>query len=288
MLCIKIIVNFVIIAQYFSHIENTMNYMTHYLNIIDKTKESFRRYDSKVNFRFFKLHSLIHYIEHIKEFGSLSVLSFNAGEIVHRNHLKKFFNRTNKRLNYEKQLLRINTRHMNLLTIVKLDIYERGTPFTSINDRKIVYVNKVSRVKFLDDIDWTRSQIEWNELQSMRCNSRNWCFALIGSRYNDIFDFVKTLTMFVKQQRIMIRKKSYDRDLSNKREVDYFWVKRYLIQIHESIRTWRKLEKNSMNVKQFTKKFCRCIFNWQNTNERWCDHVWVQEYTANALNKIGH
>ena len=275
MLCIKVIVNFVIIAQYFFYIEDTMNYMTHYLNIIDKTKESFWRYDSKVNFRFFKLHSLIHYIKYIKKFENLFVLSFDASEIAHKNHFKEFFNRTNKCSNYEKQLFRINTRRMNLLTIVELNIYERETSFTSIDDRETVYVNKVSRVKSFDDIDWTRSQIEWNELQSMRCNSRNWCFALIGNRYNDIFNLVKTLTMFVRQQRVMIQKKSYDRDLNNKREVDYSWIKRYLIQIHESIRTWKKLEKNSMNVKQLTKKFCRCIFNWQNMNKRRCDHVWI-------------
>ena len=221
MLCIKIIVNFVIIAQYSSHIENTMNYMTHYLNIIDKTKESFRRYDSKINFRFLKLHSLTHYIKHIKKFENLSVFSFDADETAHKNYFKKSFNRTNKRLNYEKQLLKINTRHMNLLTIVELDIYERKTPLTSINDRETAYVNKISKIKSFNNINWTRSQIEWNELQSMRCNSRNWCFALIDNRYNNIFNFVKTLTMFVKQQRIMIQKKSYNRNLNNKREVDY-------------------------------------------------------------------
>ena len=130
-----------------------MSYMTHYLNIIDKTKESFRRYDSKINFRFFKLHSLTHYIEHIKDFESLFALSFDADETTHRNHFKKSFNRTNKRSNYEKQLLKINTRRMNLLTIVELDIYERETPLTSVDDRETVYVNKVSRVKSFDDID---------------------------------------------------------------------------------------------------------------------------------------
>ena len=127
--------------------------MTHYLNIIDKTKESFRKYDSKINFRFFKLHSLIHYIKHIKKFKSLFVLSFNANETAYKNHFKKFFNRINKRLNYEKQLFKINTCRMNLLTIVELDIYERETSLTSIDDRKIVYVNKVSKIKFLDDIN---------------------------------------------------------------------------------------------------------------------------------------
>ena len=151
--CIKIIMNFVIIAQYFSHIKNTMNYMTYYLNIIDKTKENFRKYDLKVNFRFFKLHSLIHYIKHIKKFESLFIFSFDADEVAHKNHFKKFFNRTNKCLNYEKQLFKINTRCMNLLTIVELDIYKRETSFTSIDDKETAYVNKVSRIKSFDDID---------------------------------------------------------------------------------------------------------------------------------------
>ena len=130
-----------------------MNYMTHYLNIIDKTKESFRKYDSKINFRFFKLHLLIHYIKHIKKFKSLFVFSFDADEIVYRNHFKKSFNRTNKRSNYEKQLFKINTRCMNLLTIVELDIYEREMLFTLINDKETVYVNKVLKIKLFDDID---------------------------------------------------------------------------------------------------------------------------------------
>ena len=130
-----------------------MSYMTHYLNIINKTKESFRRYDSKVNFRFLKLHSLIHYIRHIKKFENLFVFSFDANETTHRNHFKKSFNRTNKRSNYEKQLFKINTCCMNLLTIAELDIYERKTSLTLIDDRKTAYVNKISKVKFFDDID---------------------------------------------------------------------------------------------------------------------------------------
>ena len=110
MLYIKIIVNFVIKIQYSSYTKNTMNYMTHYLNIIDKTKESFRKYHLKINFCFFKMHSLIHYIKDIRKFESLFALLFDADEIAHRNHLKKFFNYINKRLNYEKQLFKINTR----------------------------------------------------------------------------------------------------------------------------------------------------------------------------------
>ena len=152
MLCINIIVNFVIITQYFFHIENTMSYMIYYLNIIYKTKESLREYYSKINFCFFKMHSLIHYIEYIRKFKSLSVFSFIVDEIVHRNYFKKFFNRINKCLNYKKQLFKINTRRMNLLTIVEFDLYKRETTLELMNDKETLYINKVLKVKAFDDM----------------------------------------------------------------------------------------------------------------------------------------
>ena len=83
----------------------------------------------------------------------MSVLSFDANKITHKNHFKKFFNRTNKRLNYEKQLLKINTRYMNLLTIVEFNIYKRRMSLTLINDKKTAYINKVLKIKFFNNIN---------------------------------------------------------------------------------------------------------------------------------------
>ena len=46
---------------------------------------------------------------------------------------------------------------MNLLTIVELDLYKRGTTFRSIDDKETLYINKVLKVQVFDDMSWTQS-----------------------------------------------------------------------------------------------------------------------------------
>lgn len=84
--------------------------MQYYLKIIDITKKSFHKFNVKINFKFFKMHTLTHYIEHIKKIENLDFLLFAIDETTHIDNLKKSFNRINKRFEYEMQLFRNNIR----------------------------------------------------------------------------------------------------------------------------------------------------------------------------------
>ena len=57
------------------------------------------------------------------------------------------------------------------------------------------------------------------------------------------------------------------------------------MQIHASIRMWRKLDKDADDLDRLSKEICRCAFNWQNEETRRRDHVWIQEYHSNVINR---
>ncbi|RPB07064.1 hypothetical protein P167DRAFT_476132, partial [Morchella conica CCBAS932] len=66
--CVRALVDWVLVAQYRSHNELTIDMLNSYLKAFHKTKDIFRQYQSHFNFP--KIHLMDHFTEHIRQYGN--------------------------------------------------------------------------------------------------------------------------------------------------------------------------------------------------------------------------
>ena len=127
--CVRVILNFVIVAQYNYHNETILSYLNHVLDKIDKLLKIFQKFrllnkqTRKSYFNISKFHAITHYIEFIKLYKNSTNIDFDVDETNHKIFFKIFFSRINKKKNYEKQLLMHNIRRHNVLIIKNMLLY---------------------------------------------------------------------------------------------------------------------------------------------------------------------
>ena len=94
---------------------------------------------------------------------------------------------------------------------------------------------------------------------------------------------IDALAVFIKQERAKARGVESACN-ERQKEDDSSWAKKYPIQIHGSIITWKAKGDDGRQV-QYERQAVRCAFNWQKSKDGWRrDHVWVQKYPTEALN----
>ena len=118
MLYTRAVLDFIMLAQYASHDDNTIGYIEHTLYIMDQTKTAFSDFrplhqaTQERHFNILKLHALTYYPYYIRKIGSLTSIDVKYSEVIYKLLVKVFFNRINKRSNYQEQLLYYNTRYL--------------------------------------------------------------------------------------------------------------------------------------------------------------------------------
>ena len=118
--CTRAVLDFVMLASYTSHSEQTLSYMTAALERLDKLKPVFKKSrplnqeTQEPHFNFPKLHVMSHYVEFIRLYGSAQGFDTSYSEAAHKTLVKEFFNRTNKNPGYEAQVLLHNTRRQHM------------------------------------------------------------------------------------------------------------------------------------------------------------------------------
>jgi hypothetical protein len=125
---IKSVTDFILITSYHSHTETTLKYLQDALSGISSNIHLFLPYRKSHSMsKIPKIHSLLHYIECIREMGSADNSDTEISEAAHKNLIKDGYRSSNK-VNYIPQMLRWETRlfHIKsrvsiLLHIVKLD-----------------------------------------------------------------------------------------------------------------------------------------------------------------------
>ncbi len=96
------IVDFILIAQYKTHDEETLHYLDHALYRINKTKIVFKmlhpvnKTTDKGYFNFLKFHIMTYYTSCIQNFGTVDNFDMEHSEAEHKYHVKDFYRRTNK------------------------------------------------------------------------------------------------------------------------------------------------------------------------------------------------
>ncbi|KAF8547285.1 hypothetical protein OG21DRAFT_1479515 [Imleria badia] len=97
------LIDFVYLAQYHSHSDDTLHALQDALNEFHAFKDVFIDLGCHEHFNIPKLHSLVHYVESIHQFGSLDGFNTENSERLHIDYTKKAYAATNRR-NYTMQM----------------------------------------------------------------------------------------------------------------------------------------------------------------------------------------
>ena len=71
-----------------------------------------------------------HYVDHVKQFGSINSFSTDAGEVAHIDHLKKGWAKSNHRnayqqiLRYRDRIHQFKMRELNLMQLAREGIFD--------------------------------------------------------------------------------------------------------------------------------------------------------------------
>ncbi len=107
--CARAILDFTMLAQYILHDDKTLRYMEHALYRLENTKIAFeyhRPIDSKIcrpTLNYPTFHAINHFIQCIRDYGSVVNYDTAHSEAVDKYLLKAFYNRTNKK-EYDSQI----------------------------------------------------------------------------------------------------------------------------------------------------------------------------------------
>ncbi len=135
------IIDFILIAQYKTHDEETLCYLDHILYRIDKIKIVFKvlhpvdKTTDEGYFNFLKFYVMTHYISCIQDFGTIDNFDMEYSEARYKYNVKDFYGRTNKWQGYENQICLHNTRQINMIAIEDM-LFHRQTRYTAQADNE--------------------------------------------------------------------------------------------------------------------------------------------------------
>ena len=129
--CAQAILDFMMLAQYVSHDDETLRYIEHALYRLEKTKIAFEHHrpiDAKLCrpiFNYPKFHATSNFIQCIRDYGSAVNYDTTYSKAVHKYLLKAFYNRTNKK-EYDVQIWQHNVCHTNIIAIKDVVISKKA------------------------------------------------------------------------------------------------------------------------------------------------------------------
>ncbi|MCJ1470389.1 hypothetical protein MMC07_009034 [Pseudocyphellaria aurata] len=281
----RVLVDFILIAQYRSHDNTTLSYLDQALMRINVYKESLRdirRTDGNVKgrFDFPKFHVMLHYSDHVRKFGTTDGYDTAHFEANHKFMLKAFYEKTNKRETFQEQLLwhnkqRIKVLAMKDILMASLHTEQRKDLTDLLNE---------------DSIQATNTQPTWDPLElslygtieqtdKRQGEARQWCKARDLAKLIDLPEFIPALAVFIKQQYRAAGNKSPTSRDKYLCEQDPSWVEGWDVSTHGSLTCWVRDGHNPSNMDRLVKEIVRCKPNWQNIPGHWRrDYVWVQEH----------
>ncbi len=282
-------IDFMILAQYHLHDEETLWYLEHALFRLNKLKNVFHHLwsehsDTDVDhFNILKLHAMIHYASQIWRYDSADNFNTKHNEIAHKHLIKIFFDCINKREMFQRQLLHHNTWYLNLLMMKNILLY-RDTKQSKINKHALTaMITWFSCIFNLRKIQDALIHEQCNQIQETELNLKLWCHALILVKILNIEKLLDALTVFMRKCcNIVDEKVVSDKELDKKKK-DSIWVKSYYVSVHESLQCWKRDEKDVNDLENLVNDRVYCSLNWQKKKRVWrCDYVLIQKRSKEA------
>ncbi len=274
------------LAQYTSHDEDILRYMQHALFRWNKLKKVFQHLQSldtdtqQKHFNISKFHAMTHYANFIRQYDVIDNVNTKYKNICHKHLIKKFFDRTNKRDTFLNQLIHHNTRHLNLLAMKNVLLYEK-TKFIQIKKNMMsAMITTLCRVIDLSKLSISVFHAQCYQILDARLDSKKWCLVFTLMKNLDIFEFLNALTVFIREFRNVIEKIqvfNHDLDKRVKNAVD---AKSCFITIHDFLVCWKRNEKNENDLNSLIKDRVICALNWQKSEKWRRDCVLIQKSSA--------
>ncbi|KAN0087001.1 hypothetical protein V8E54_000689 [Elaphomyces granulatus] len=210
------------------------------------------------HFNFPKFHSFAHYPEFIRLFG----VDTSHSEVGHKHLVKENFVRTNKRDDFEEQIIHHITRQINAKAMDEILLQQLEAKVT-----------RPRRASDLVELGW-KGRSDGSARDKIKASS-------LAERIqtNGLLD---ALAVFVREMPNKHDGKLTPGHLVNRREEDPSWIPNYIVQIHPSLTCWKSEGKDPKDHR-LTEEIVRCSPNRQGKDGDWRrDFVWVQEYEENG------
>jgi hypothetical protein len=290
--CARAIVDFILIAQYKTHNDETLRYLDHALYRIDKTKVVFKalrpvdKATGEGHFNFPKFHIMTHYTSCIRDFGAADNFDTEHSEAGHKYHVKAFYGRTNKRQGYEDQICLHNTRRINMIAMENMLFHKQTRYTTQANEDIRAQVSVPARMQNLTHIGWTVDLTQRKKLRLRGLNTHFWRTATEMASWINVEGFIDALAVFVRESRNRLDNVPVTNASIVRRESDSSWVQDFPVALHPSIRCWRRKGNNSNDLEMLTTEYVRCKPTWQGGKEWRRDYVWVQDSEAGDMSML--
>ena len=286
--CIRAIIDFITLAQYRSHSEETLRYMLAALKRIDLLKDVFAPYRpvDKIteagHFNFPKFHAMTHYPEYIRLYGAADGVDTSHGEAAHKYQIKEYYGRTNKRDTYLDQLVLLNIRRVKVISMEAILAHRLLEKVRKSPSEKLIlsHNTRPSKAVPLAKLGIKLSATEALEVKMHRLEKGLWCRASALADHLHIDGFLEALATFVIQNRA--RQNGIpltDEDLDRRQKVT-FNIQDYFTCFHRSLTCWKPNGKVSNDLDKLIPEKVRCSPAWMGGGGR-NDYAWVQEYQVN-------
>ncbi len=284
------VIDFMILAQYHLHEEETLWYLEHALFQLNKLKNVFHhlrseRSDTDVDhFNISKLHAMTHYASQIQRYDSADNFNTKHSKIAYKYLIKIFFDCINKWNTFQTQLLHHNTQHLNLLAMKDILLY-RDIRQSKINKHALTtMITWFNYVFSLCKIQDALIHKQCNQIQETELNSKLWCHALILVRILNIKKLLDALTVFMRKCCNIVDEKVVSDKKLNKKKKDSIWVESYYVSVHESLQCWKRDEKNINDLENLVNDKVYCSLNWQKKKKVWRrDYVLIQKRSKERI-----
>lgn len=270
----KAVCDFVTIAQYRSHDDDTLAYLEDALKRIDALKHLFQSFRPREkdnpdigHFNLPKLHGLTHWKHYIQTRGSPDGYDTGPnGEAPHNFLLKAMYKLTNKR-DFLLQLGRLNSRMIATLSLEAHMVAEAST-YTSNATKQLddVHPTAVSGPIELRKIGWG---LGWTfDVRAGRLNAHptltgTWVSISRAAHLSGMPDLISVLTAFVRDQTAVhtLSNSTVTSIASSTAMVDaelFEWMENAVIQVHPSMRCWQREGKHPTDTEFATRQLVRC------------------------------
>jgi hypothetical protein len=288
-------VDFCLHGQYYSHDDETLSYVLDAIERMNVFKETYRDVTAPATgFNIPKLHAITHFPMMVRKFGSADGFDTAMWEACHKYLVKKWYNLTNKRQNYEFQILKLNIRYHNMRAMHDLYIFQHRDFLAKTVDVPSYATAVTNKPQLLSDVNWVPSSLSEStslkrlmprlpsteECPYIKRSSMFWLYASTLSGFVQQEGFLDALAVFVRESRRRIRGEVSNNQEVNRAEEDCSWVATYPVCLHTSLTCWKMDRDDGSNADTRVKELIRCDPDWQQGGEWRRDHVWIQEWEA--------
>ena len=292
---LRAVVDFILLASYRSHDDDTLRFMTLALYRMNQYKEVFRKYRSgrrpsgreedteEGHFNFPKFHAMVHYTDMIKRLGNAVELESGHFEALHIFLVKHFFKQTNRKPGWEDQIMEHNHRRLNILAQFDIGFAARTMTAAEKREWSEQAVQPTEAVDVHKFFGWRRklhygkpgARDTWRTVAEVE--------ELLGQPIGT--HLRQAAAVFVRESRGHRHAAGGNgttvcRD-PDALESDDRWIRQYRMRFHASIRCWKKTGEDPSDPDAVEQDMVRCAPNWQGIegNGRY-DWIWVQEYST--------